>query len=182
VSTNRGIAGARNRRGEGRPHRDRLGHLREGDYDVWVREFDASGKARRGAPRRKLRRLRGAAGDDLRSQRRAVDLVGAERADVGQGLGRYAASGIPLYRDRQIGLAILQDGAWMETAGSFVKSLPGAVKGRRQNNVRVRRSSERRDPQAGEEAEAKKDNTHNNIAASFAIRRDASGFRTCKAE
>ena len=46
--------------------------------------------------------------------------------------------GIPLYRDRQIGLAVLKDGQWMEPAGSFKEVLPGAGGLRkRQRNARV---------------------------------------------
>ena len=33
--------------------------------------------------------------------------------------------GIGLYRDRQIGLAVLKDGQWMQTAGSLQSVLPG---------------------------------------------------------
>ncbi|MEO6789110.1 MAG: DUF3604 domain-containing protein, partial [Chthoniobacteraceae bacterium] len=73
--------------------------------------------------------------------------------------------GIPLYRDRQIGLAILKDGKWMEPAAGFTSALPGAVKRKAQKNVRVpalEPGGESR--KAGEEAEAAKNFAHNNLA------------------
>ncbi len=47
-------------------------------------------------------------------------------------------NGNGLYKDRQIGVAVLKNGQWMQPAGDLTKALPGAAnKGRRQNNVRV---------------------------------------------
>ncbi len=136
----------------------------KGDYDVWLREF-TDGKAAEARP------VANSADYEARPAM-SYDHEGAlwvswEKSGPtwGKDFGAYATSGIGLYRDRQIGLAVLKNGQWMEPAGDFTKTLPGAVKGRRQNNVRVptiEPNAETR--KAGEEAEFKKDNAHNNIA------------------
>jgi hypothetical protein len=138
----------------------------KGDYDVWVREFDASGQPGDAQP---------AANSTDYEARPAMtfDRTGALWISWEQGgptwgkdFGAYAASGIGLYRSREIGLAIWKEGKWMEPASGFGKALPGGKgKGRRQNNMRVpalEPGSETR--KAGEEAEAQKDNQHNNLA------------------
>lgn len=50
----------------------------------------------------------------------------------GKDWGAYDGSdGIGLYRDRQIGLVVLKDGQWLETAGALAQALPGPqAKGR----------------------------------------------------
>jgi hypothetical protein len=136
----------------------------KGDYDVWLREF-TDGQAGEARP------VANSADYEARPAM-TYDQTGALWVSWedggptwGKDFGAYAASGIGLYRMRQIGLAVWKDGQWMEPAGDFTRTLPGAVKGRRQNNVRVptiEPNAETR--KAGEEAEAKKDNAHNNIA------------------
>jgi hypothetical protein len=138
----------------------------KGDYDVWVREFGKDGKPAEARP----------AASSADYEARPAMTYDAEGAlwisweqsgpTWGKDWGAYANTGIGLYRDRQIGLAILKDGKWLQPAGALTKALPGAVKGRRQNNVRVPplegTTAETR--KAGQEAEAQRNNTHNNIA------------------
>ncbi len=137
----------------------------KGDYDVWLREFDAAGKA--GAARPVANSPDYEARPALTYDRNGALWVAWEESGPtwGKDFGAYANTGIGLYRDRQIGLAILQDGAWMEPASGFTKALPGGVKGRRQNNVRVpaiEPGGESR--KKAEEAEQQKDAAHNNVA------------------
>ncbi len=147
----------------------------KGDYDVWVREFTLD------------RNIDGPHGRETRGEARPVantpdyearpaltyDLDGAlwiawEKSGPtwGKDWGAYARDkGIGLYRDRQIGLAILKDGKWMQPVAGFESALPGAVKRRNQKNVRVpaiEPGGESR--KAGEEAEAAKNFAHNNLA------------------
>ena len=138
----------------------------KGDYDVWMREF-AGGKAGEARP---------VANTPDYEARPAMtyDKTGAlwiawEKSGPtwGKNFGALVKNqGIPLYRDRQIGLAVLKDGQWMQTTGSFVDVLPGANGPRkRQRNMRVpplEPGGESR--KAGQEAEATKNFTHNNLA------------------
>jgi hypothetical protein len=137
----------------------------KGDYDVWVREFDAAGKA---GPARPVT-------DSPDYEARpalAYDAGGAlwvswEQSGPtwGKDWGALDREGIPLYRDRQIGLAVLSDGKWLEPAGSFVKALPAATPRRRQQNVRVPAiEPEGESRPAGREAELRRDFPHNNLA------------------
>jgi len=138
----------------------------KGDYDVWMREF-AGGKPGEARP---------VANTPDYEARPAMtyDKTGAlwiawekSGATWGKNYGALVKDqGIPLYRDRQIGLAVLKDGQWLQPAGSFEDVLPG-VNGprRRQRNVRVpplEPGGESR--KAGQEAEATKNFTHNNLA------------------
>lgn len=136
----------------------------KGDYDVWLREF-TGGQAGEARPV--------ANSEDYEARpAMAYDHDGAlwisweeSGPTWGKEFGAYAPNGNGLYKDRQIGVAVLKNGQWMQPAGDLAKALPGAVKGRRQNNLRVppiEPGAETR--KAGEEAESKRDNTHNNIA------------------
>ncbi|EDY17229.1 hypothetical protein CfE428DRAFT_5247 [Chthoniobacter flavus Ellin428] len=138
----------------------------KGDYDVWMREF-AAGKASDARP---------VADTPDYEARPAMtyDKTGAlwiawEKSGPtwGKDWGALVKDkGIPLYRDRQIGLAVLKDGQWMEPEGSFKPVLPGAGGPRkRQRNARVpalEPGAESR--KAGQEAEATKNFPHNNLA------------------
>ncbi len=138
----------------------------KGDYDVWTREFDASGKA--GEARPVANSTAYEARPALTYDQEGALWVSWERGGPtwGKDFGAYAATGIGLYRERQIGLAIWKDGKWMEPAAGFTGTLPGGKgKGRKQNNQRVpaiEPGGESR--KAGEEAEASVDNAHNNLA------------------
>lgn len=140
----------------------------KGDYDVWVREFNAAGEPAAARP---------AANSPDYEARPAItyDHTGAlwvawEQSGPtwGKDWGAYAKSGIPLYRDRQIGIAVLKDGAWLKPLADVATALPGPgflAKRKRINNVRVpslEPDSETR--KAGLEAEARKNKAHNNIA------------------
>jgi len=138
----------------------------KGDYDVWMREFSGEKPAE----------ARPVANSPDYEARPAVTYDGQGALWIaweqsgptwGKDWGALVKDkGIPLYRDRQIGMAVLKDGQWMETAGSFKAALPGAGGLRkRQNNVRVpalEPGGESR--KAGEEAELAKNLTHNNLA------------------
>lgn len=138
----------------------------KGDYDVWVREFtgEQSGAS-----------LPVANSPDYEARpAMTYDTHGAlwiawEQSGPtwGKDWGALVRDkGIALYRDRQIGLAVLQNGQWMEPAGSFKPVLPGGGGLRkRQQNVRVpamEPGAETR--KAGEEAELAKNFPHNNLA------------------
>jgi len=138
----------------------------KGDYDVWMREF-SNGQAGEARP---------VADSPDYEARPAMtyDKTGAlwiawEQSGPtwGKEFGALVKDkGIGLYRDRQIGLAVLKDGQWMEPVGSFKEVLPGAGGLRkRQRNARVpalEPGGESR--KAGQEAEAGKNFPHNNLA------------------
>src|SRR5437762_664680 len=115
----------------------------KGDYDIFVREFDNAGKPGEARP---------AANSTEYEARPAItyDLQGSlwvawEQSGASWGKDWSAAApfenrdGIGLYKDRQIGLAVLKDGKWMETEQLLARYLPGisASQRRRINNVRV---------------------------------------------
>jgi hypothetical protein len=136
----------------------------KGDYDVWVREF-VDGKAQDARP------VANSADYEARPamtyDRDGALWISWEKSGPswGKDWGAYAKDGIALYRDRQIGLAVLQNGQWMEPAGNLEAALPGARPVRRQNNVRVpaiEPAGETR--KAGQEAELRRNFPHNNIA------------------
>ena len=140
----------------------------KGDYDVWLREFNADGHPCTAQP---------AANSPDYEARPAItyDSEGAlwvawehSGPTWAKDWGAYAKTGFPIYRDRQIGLAVLKDGKWMKPEGDLADALPGPgflAKHKRINNVRVppvEAGGESR--KAGQEAEAQKNNPHNNIA------------------
>ncbi|MEP6673208.1 MAG: hypothetical protein ABJF10_28925, partial [Chthoniobacter sp.] len=138
----------------------------KGDYDVWVREF-SGGKA--GDARPVANSPDYEARPALTYDKDGALWIAWEQSGPtwGKDWGALVKDkGIPLYRDRQIGLAVLKDGQWMEPAGSFKDALPGAGGLRkRQRNVRVpalEPGGESR--KAGQEAEANKNFPHNNLA------------------
>ena len=137
----------------------------KGDYDVWVREYSSKG----------AEDARPVANTPDYEARPAMTYDGAgalwfswEQSGPtwGKDWGAYAKDeGIGLYRDRQIGLAVLQEGKWMEPPAGLESALPGAVRRRGQKNARVpaiEPGAESR--KAGEEAEAARNFAHNNIA------------------
>jgi len=138
----------------------------KGDYDVWVREFDAAGKP--GQARPVANTVDYEARPAIAYDRQGALWVAWEQSGPtwGKDWGALVQrEGIGLYRDRQIGLAVWQNGQWMETPQLVVGALPGAQPRRRVNNQRVpalEPLSETRE--AGQEAEARRNNLHNNIA------------------
>jgi len=134
----------------------------KGDYDVWVREFPGEARAVANTPDYEARPA-------LTYDKSGALWVAWEKSGPtwGKDWGALVQNeGIGLYRDRQIGIAVLKDGQWMEPAGNFKQVLPGAGGPRKkQRNARVpaiEPGGESR--KAGEEAEAAKDNAHNNLA------------------
>ncbi len=144
----------------------------KGDYDVWVREFwpvmQNAGDISKGGARPVANSADYEARPAMTYDRDGALWVSWEKSGPtwGKDWGAYAKDkGIGLYRDRQIGLAILKDGKWMQPAAGFESALPGAVKRKNQKNVRVpaiEPGGESR--KAGEEAEAAKNFAHNNLA------------------
>jgi hypothetical protein len=138
----------------------------KGDYDVWLREFDASAKAGDAQPVANTPEYEARPALSYNADGSlwiAYELSGESWGkDFG---GLVQNKGIPLYRDRQIGLAILKDGKWQQPASGFENSLPGATPRRRQINQRapaLEPGGESR--QAGQEAEVQRNFPHNNIA------------------
>ncbi|MEO6739954.1 MAG: DUF3604 domain-containing protein, partial [Chthoniobacteraceae bacterium] len=137
----------------------------KGDYDVWVREFHG-GEPKPARPVANTPDYE--ARPALTYDRDGALWVSWEKSGPtwGKDWGALVKDkGIGLYRDRQIGLAVLKDGKWMQPAAGFESALPGAVKRKNQKNVRVpalEPGGESR--KAGEEAEAAKNFAHNNLA------------------
>jgi hypothetical protein len=136
----------------------------KGDYDVWVREFTAD-KAGEAMP---------VANSDKYEARPALtyDLDGRlwisyelSGPTWGKDWGALVRNkGIGLYRDRQIGLRVLDSGKWVEPAGSLVKALPGSKPRRGPANLPVNRPEpEITTRKVGEEAKAGPANTYNNL-------------------
>jgi len=138
----------------------------KGDYDVWVREF-SGGKPGDARPVANTADYEARAA--LTYDKDGALWIAWEKSGPtwGKDWGALVRDeGIGLYRDRQIGLAVLKEGQWMEPAGNFKTVLPGASGPRkRQRNQRVpalEAGAETR--KAGEEAEAARNNPHNNLA------------------
>ena len=136
----------------------------KGDYDVWVREY-SEGQAAEALP---------AANSDKYEARPALtyDLAGRlwigyelSGATWGKDWGALVRDkGIGLYRDRQIGLRVLDNGKWVEPVSSFASTLPGAQKRRGPANLPLNRP----EPEVmtrvpGQEAQAGPANTYNNL-------------------
>lgn len=137
-----------------------------GDYDVWTREFDAAGKAGEARP---------VANTDQYEARPSATYdhdgnlwVSWEEGGPtwGKDWGAYERNtGIGLYRNRHIGLAVLGKNGFAQPAGDFAKALPGAVKRAKTLHVPVRRPEpEATTRKAGEEAEAATPSGYNNLA------------------
>lgn len=101
----------------------------KGDYDVWL--WEQAG----GAPRPVANSALYEARASLVYDREGALWVAWEKSGPtwGKDWGAYdGQDGIGLYRERQIGLAVLKNGQWMEPASSLADALPGAqLKGRR---------------------------------------------------
>jgi hypothetical protein len=110
----------------------------KGDYDVWVREFEAAGEAREARP---------VANSDMYEARAALTYDREGRLWIsyelsgptwGKDFGALVRDkGIGLYRDRQIGLRVLAGERWLEPAGAVTGALPGAQRRRGPANLPV---------------------------------------------
>ena len=136
----------------------------KGDYDVWVREFSA-GQPAAAQP---------VANSDKYEARPALtyDLQGRlwisyelSGPTWGKDWGALVRNkGIGLYRDRQIGLRVLDGDKWVEPVGSFLQALPGAQRRRGPAALPVNRPEpEVTTRRPGQEAEATPATTYNNL-------------------
>jgi hypothetical protein len=136
----------------------------KGDYDIWVREFsgDKPGEAQPAANSEKYE-ARPALAYDLEGRLWITyELSGPTWGKDWGALVRN--KGIGLYRDRQIGLRVLDMGKWVEPMKSVVTALPGARRRRGPANLPVNRPEpEVTTRRAGEEAGAGPANTYNNL-------------------
>ena len=110
-----------------------------GDYDVWMREV-SSDKLSEALPVANSEKYeaRPALTYDLDGRLWiSYELSGATWGKDWGGLVRD--KGIGLYRDRQIGLRVLDNGKWVETQNSFTSALPGEKKRRGPANLPVNR-------------------------------------------
>ena len=98
----------------------------KGDYDVWLREFTNSGEGKPARPVANTALYE--ARPSLTYDKEGALWVAWEKSGPtwGKDWGAYDANdGIGLYRDRQIGMAVLKHGQWMDPAGSIAEALPG---------------------------------------------------------
>jgi hypothetical protein len=138
----------------------------QGDYDVWLREFDADAQpadARPVANSPDYEARPALTYNQDGSLWVAYELSGPS---WGKDWGALVHDkGIPLYRDRQIGLAVLKDGQWEQPVHGFENALPGAIPRRRQLNQRAPALEEGGESrQVAQEAEVRRNLPHNNIA------------------
>lgn len=138
----------------------------KGDYDIWFREFDAQGQA--GPARPAATTADYEARPALTYDGQGALWIAWEQSGPtwGKDWGALVQrEGIGLYRDRQIGLAVWSQNQWMEPPQLLAQALPGAQQRRRVNNRRVPAIEPQGETRvAGQEAEARRDNVHNNIA------------------
>lgn len=145
----------------------------KGDYDVWVAVLRSSSSAR-GDVARLFDSPRPVASSADYEARPAIAYdhggslwIAWEQSGPtwGKDFGALDKQGIPLYRDRQIGLAVLEDGKWMQPVADFRKALPAAAPRRRQLNQRVPPIEPGAEPRrAAQEAEIGRNFPHNNLA------------------
>jgi len=138
----------------------------KGDYDVWLREFDGDAKAGDAQPVANSPDYEARPALTYNSDGSLWIAYELSGASWGKDWGALVHDkGIPLYRDRQIGLAVLKDGQWQQPANGFVNALPGATPRRRQINQRppaLEPGGESR--QVAQEADVQRNQPHNNIA------------------
>ena len=138
----------------------------KGDYDVWLREFNADAKAGEARPVTTTPDYE--ARPALTYDQSGSLWVAWEQSGPtwGKDWGALVQrKGIGLYKDRQIGIAVLRDGQWMEPAELVVQALPGGQPRRRINNQRVPAIEPGAEPRAAaQEAEVARNLPHNNIA------------------
>ncbi len=137
----------------------------KGDYDIWVREFDGSGNPGNAQPIANTPQYeaRAAITYDLESRLWICWEESGQTWGKNWG-GLVRDEGIGLYRDRQIGMGVLDHGKWLTTPSSFVRSLPGGRARRGPANLPVRRpEAETTTRKAGQEAEVVGANTYNNL-------------------
>ncbi|MEW6303047.1 MAG: hypothetical protein AB1705_06225 [Verrucomicrobiota bacterium] len=137
----------------------------KGDYDIWVREIDASGKAQSARPVANTANYEARPAITFDAQNQLWVSWEQSGPTWGKDWGALEReTGIGLYRDRQIGLAVLADGKWMEPAAPHTRALPGAARRRGPANLPVRRPEADAARKAGQEAETAPATAYNNLA------------------
>ncbi|HUR57330.1 MAG TPA: hypothetical protein VM029_06450, partial [Opitutaceae bacterium] len=136
----------------------------KGDYDVWVREFSATGAPGNARPVANTPDYEARAA--LTYDREARLWIAWERSGPtwGKDWGALDRAGIGLYRDRQIGMRVLVGNDWMEPAAPVASALPGSRARRGPRALPVVRPEADSTRKSGEEAEAVGATTYNNIA------------------
>jgi hypothetical protein len=136
----------------------------KGDYDVWLREFDKNGDPAPARPAATTADYE--ARPTLAYDRQNRLWVAWERSGPtwGKDWGALDRAGIGLYRDRQIGLSVLDGNEWKEPAASVTTGLPGRRQRRGPSNFPVRRPEADSTRKAGQEAESVPATAYNNIA------------------
>jgi hypothetical protein len=138
----------------------------KGEYDIYVREFDAHGQPQ--PPRPAANSPRYEARPALTYDQQGNLWVAYEESGEtwGKNFGALVTNqGIPLYRDRQIGLRVLSGGQWMEPQGDLLAALPDPRRRRGMRTLPVptpEPQSERR--VQGREAQAQANAPFNNIS------------------
>jgi hypothetical protein len=145
----------------------------KGDYDIWVREYEASsgaGQTPRPVANSAQYEARPAVAFDTANQ------LWVSWEQSGQTWGKdwgalVKDEGIGLYRDRQIGMRVLAEGKWMDPAKSPAAALPGGQRRRGPGSLPVRRPEpEATTRKAGEEAEVTGASAYNNLGRMVADR------------
>ena len=136
----------------------------KGDYDVWLREFAANGAPSAARPAATTADYE--ARPSLTYDRQNRLWVAWERSGPtwGKDWGALDRAGIGLYRDRQIGMAVLVGDEWQEPATAVTSGLPGSRPRRGPRNFPVRRPEADSARKAGQEAETAPATAYNNIA------------------
>ena len=138
----------------------------KGDYDVWLREFNADAKPDDARPVANTPEYEARPALTYNSDGSLWIAYELSGPSWGKDWGALVHDkGIGLYRDRQIGLAVLKDGQWQQPVSGFESALPGATPRRRQINQRppaLEAGGESRP--AAQEAEVQRNLPHNNIA------------------
>lgn len=138
----------------------------KGDYDVFVREYAGDGTAGEARPAANSPKYEARAA--LTYDRSGSLWVGWEESGATWGKnwgGLVLGQGIPLYQDRQVGMAVLKDGKWMQTAGDYTAAMPDLT---RRRGVRANRVASP-EPQGesrkvAEEAETQGNVPYNNVS------------------
>ena len=115
----------------------------KGDYDVWLRQYSATGEAREAMPVADTSRFEARPKLTFDHDER-LWICWEEGGPLwGKNFGAYAINdGVGLYRDRQLNLRILDRGRWLDPTASLLESLPGAKPRRRSDPLPVRRPEE----------------------------------------
>lgn len=137
----------------------------KGDYDIWVREYSADGTPQ--SPQAAADTVDYEARPALTFDKQGALWIAYELGSPswGKDSGPYDNGGNPLYRGRQIGLIVRQDGKWLEPSASYVGALPNVKHRKRMNNQRVAPiEPQGESPEQARVAELMRDAAYNNLA------------------